>query len=241
MVIDAGSQTRRVLLIEDDAGVRMAIRALLERSGYELDEASGGRDGVRRALSTKFDVVILDLGLPEYDGWTVLDRLRELSDVPILVLTGRSSEFDVARALMAGADDYVVKPFRNTELLARLHAVIRRAPSSGEEPPRHLRDGDLEIDLESRRVRVAGEEIELSRTEFALLSALVRNVDVALSNRDLLAMAWNDHTGIGTDRVKFTVLRLRRKIGDRHGARIEPVRGHGYRWLGGDQVSGQRA
>jgi DNA-binding response OmpR family regulator len=227
---------RHVLVIEDDKDIALSLRIVLGRGGLEATLASTGRDGLRAFHSVRPDLVILDVGLPEMDGWTVLERIRELSDVPIMMLTAHGQEAEKVRGLHGGADDYMTKPFGNDELTARALALLRRRPpagSSGEEVHEVFDDGIIEVDFAAREVSVSGELVALTPTEYRLLAALVRHQGQVLSAQTLLDLAWSDPLGIGPERVKYTVMRLRRKLGvDQGTARspIEAVRGFGYRY-----------
>src|SRR6202451_120009 len=147
-----------VLVIEDEADIRQLLRTLLEREGYTVAEALEGRDGVRQFHQTPPDIVILDVGLPDLDGWQVLERIRDMSDVPVLMLTALGTERDKVRGLNSGADDYLTKPFSRVELLARLQAVGRRQISKGE-PVTTFAGGTLHIDFAHQEVTVDGETI----------------------------------------------------------------------------------
>jgi DNA-binding response OmpR family regulator len=166
------------------------------------------------------------------DGWQVLERLRDVSDVPVLLLTAHGQESDKVRGLRGGADDYLTKPFTNAELVARVEALLRRSAGATSWADEVYDDGVLRIDPASRRTYVDGAEVRLTPTEFRLLNVLVRHVGAVLSPNQLLAQAWDDPTGIGPERVKFAVLRLRRKLGwtDPDASPIESVRGFGYRY-----------
>jgi DNA-binding response OmpR family regulator len=220
-----------VLVIEDDPDIARILALLLARNGYHVERASDGRTGLRMAYETQPDLLLLDIGLPGMDGLTVLQRVRDLSDLPVLLLSARDQEADKIRGLRAGADDYLTKPFTNGELLARVEALLRRA-----HPPRWSQrvydDGVLRIDPVSRLVHADDREVALTPTEFRLLNMLTRNAGATLTTGQLLAEAWDDPTGIGTERVKFTVLRLRRKLqsDDAKASAIEAVRGIGYRY-----------
>jgi DNA-binding response OmpR family regulator len=235
---DRPARTRKLVLnIEDDRDIALLIRTLLERAGFTVASVADGREGLRRFHADRPDLVILDLGLPTLDGWTLIERLRELSAVPILVLTARGSEPDKVRGLRSGADDYLTKPFGNAELLARVEALLRRDAAGRNSAargssPTVVRKHDVEIDFPARTVRKAGQVIELTPTEFRLLETLVRHEGKVLSLEQLLHTAWRDPTATGPDRVKFTVLRLRRKLGwETNGdCPIETIRGFGYRF-----------
>ena len=220
-----------VLLIEDDADIALGVSTVLSRSGFEVRSAAEGRDGLRLFHRERPDIVVLDVGLPEMDGWTVLERIRELSEVPVLMLTSHGREADKVRGLRAGADDYLTKPFGTAEFVARVQALLRRQRPS-DPLPEVFDDGSVQINFASHSVFVAGDPVELTPTEFRLLAALVRHRGQVLSPVKLLDLAWSDPLGIGPDRVKYTVMRLRRKLGADTGGEsaIEAVRGFGYRY-----------
>ena len=229
----------RLLVVEDDPDISLALRLLFTRAGYEVKQATDGRSGLKEAYVEHPDLVVLDVGLPEMDGWQVLERLRDVSDVPVLVLTAHGQEAEKVRGLRGGADDYLTKPFANAELLARVEALLRRSSGSQNNWASQVYDdGVVHLDPTKRRVYVKGDEKRLTPTEFRLLNALVRHAGAVLSPNQLLAQAWDDPTGIGQERVKFAVLRLRRKLGwsDPDDSPIESVRGFGYRYRrnGGD-------
>jgi DNA-binding response OmpR family regulator len=175
--------------------------------------------------------VILDVGLPKMDGWTVLERIRELSEVPVLMLTARGQEADKVRGLRGGADDYLTKPFGIAEFVARVQALLRRQHVP-DQLPEVFDDGYVQVNFVTHGVRVNGALVELTPTEFRLLAALVRHPGQVLSPVKLLELAWSDPLGIGPDRVKYSVMRLRRKLGSQAGgdSAIEAVRGFGYRY-----------
>lgn len=225
----------RILAIEDEPDIALALRMLFERGGYDVEVATDGRVGLRRVHDVRPDLVVLDVGLPEMDGWTVLERVRDFADVPILMLTGHGAESEKVRGLRGGADDYLTKPFNNNELLARVEALLRRARSTGRAADRTgsvvYDDGVVRVDLRLRRVEVDGRPVDLTRTEFRLLSVLVQHAGAVLSPNQLLEQVWDDPTGIAPERVKFAVLRLRRKLdwsGD--ASPITALRGVGYRY-----------
>ncbi|MGP8058492.1 MAG: response regulator transcription factor [Acidimicrobiales bacterium] len=220
-----------VLAIEDDADIRQLLRALLDREGYTVTEAATGRDGLRAFHQARPDLVILDVGLPDLDGWQVLERIRDMSDAPVLVLTARSSERDKVRGLNAGADDYLTKPFSRVELLARLQAIRRRQVANAT-PRAVFDDGRIRLDFAHQQVTMGGGQIVLTPTEYRLLSALVRHAGQILSADQLIELAWDDPSGLAPARVKYAVLRLRRKLDwdDPDESPLETVRGFGYRY-----------
>jgi DNA-binding response OmpR family regulator len=223
-----------VLLVEDAADIRLAVRTVLRRAGMRVVETPDGRSGLRALFDDRPDMVILDIGLPDMDGWEVLERVRDVSDVPVLILTARGLETDKVRGLRSGADDYLTKPYGNQELLARVEALLRR---SGEQEPAAAElfdDGFLSIDHAGQRASVRGHPLELTPTEMRLLVALATRPGMVLGANQLLEAAWGDSTGTGSDRVKYAVLRLRRKLaeadGDEAAGALETLRGFGYRY-----------
>src|SRR5487761_1243581 len=220
-----------ILTIEDDADIRQLLHTVLGREGYTVSEAATGREGLRTFHQTRPDLVILDLGLPDLDGWQVLERIRDMSDAPVLVLTARSSELDKVRGLNAGADDYLTKPFSHVELLARLHAIRRRRVTT---PPVQATfdDGRIKIDFLHQQAYLHDDPVPLTPTEYRLLCAFVRHAGQILSADQLIELAWDDPSGLGPARVKYAVLRLRRKLGwdDTEDSPLETVRGFGYRY-----------
>jgi DNA-binding response OmpR family regulator len=224
--------TDRVLVIEDDADIALGIRTVLTRNGCDVTGAADGREGLRVFHAGQPDLVVLDIGLPTLDGWQVLERIRDMSDVPVLMLTAHGQESDKVRGLNSGADDYLTKPFGNNELAARVHALLRRPRSERQESDVYD-DGRLLVKFGSHEVSMDGTLADLTPTEFRLLAALVRRPGQTLSAEQLLEMAWNDPFSVGPERVKFAVMRLRRKLGQAASAThpIEAVRGFGYRYV----------
>jgi len=227
--------TTRVLIIEDDPSIAEAVRRVVAKQNGTGVVVADGRDGLRNFFEERPDLVVLDIGLPGMDGWEVLERIRDLSDVPVLILTAHDLEQEKVRGLTGGADDYLTKPFGVQELGARIQALLRRSqtanPPAAEEPTVY-RDGNLEVDWPAREVRVDGEVVGLTKLEFQLLQTFVRHPGQALATQQLLEQVWNDPFGIGPERVKFTVLRLRRKLGwqDDQKDVLEAIRGYGYRY-----------
>ncbi|MFI5910812.1 response regulator transcription factor [Dactylosporangium sp. NPDC051541] len=222
----------RLLVVEDDPDIAMALRLLLTRAGHQVAHAKDGRTGLRYAYTERPELVILDIGRPGMDGWQVLERLRDVSDVPVLLLTAHGQESDKVRGLRGGADDYLTKPFTNAELVARVEALLRRSAGPASWADEVYDDGVLRIDPAARRTFVAGDEVRLTPTQFRLLHVLVRHADAWLSPNQLLAQVWDDPAGAGPERVKFEVLRLRRKLGwvDAENAPIQSVGHRGFRY-----------
>jgi DNA-binding response OmpR family regulator len=204
---------------------------VLGREGYRVAEAATAREGIRAFHQTRPDLVILDIALPDLDGWQVLERIRDMSDAPVLVLTARSAEAEKVRGLNAGADDYLTKPFSHVELLARLQAVRRRVPAASTRA--QFDDGSLRIDFVRQQAYLSGTPVALTPTEYRLLSTLARHAGEVLSAEKLVELAWEDTAGgdQGANRVKYAVLRLRRKLGwESEDSPLRTVRGFGYRY-----------
>src|SRR5579884_324068 len=221
----------RVLVVDDDDDIRQLLRELLQRAGYDVDEASDGRTALRRLFESPPALVILDVSMPEMDGYQTLERIRDLSDVPVLMLTARSQELEKVRGLSAGADDYVAKPFGRQELLARVQALLRRTGGRTEVVEAYA-DDFVEIDYAQRKVVVDGRDVQLTPLEFKLLSAFVQNPGQVLSRDQLLELVWGDPYGVSGDQVKLYVGYLRKKLvpDAPDSAPIETVRGFGYRY-----------
>ena len=192
-----------VLVIDDDTDIRGLVRELLERAGHEVIDAPDGPEGLRLFYAKQPDLVILDVSMPGMEGWEVLERIRELSDVPVLMLTARAEELDKVRGLRAGADDYVTKPFGRQELLARVDAALRRRRSA-EEAPVMYADGFVTIDFAQRAVSAGGRAVVLTPLEFRLLSAFVRNPNNVLTHEQLLELAWGSAGAAERDQVKLS-------------------------------------
>jgi DNA-binding response OmpR family regulator len=225
---------RRVLVADDDLDVRTLVRTLLERAGHEVVEAADGRECLRAVYERHPSLVVLDVGMPALDRWQTLERIREVADVPVLLLTAHGGSSTGVRGLRAGADDYVSKPFGRQELLARVDALLRRA-RGGPADVRGYVDDLLEIDFTQRSVVANGLKVDLTPLEFRLLAAFVQHAGQLLSHRQLRELAWGDHDPHSRDQVKLYVGHLRRKLDSaiRTGAPIETVRGFGYRYVSG--------
>jgi two-component system response regulator MtrA len=220
----------RILLVEGDAEAREDTAALLGRVGFQVTGATDGQEALDWADDETFDLVIMDTSLPAIDGLTVCRTLRRNSQLPIVLVTARAGEADVVAGLEMGADDYVTKPYRRGELLARIRAVLRR---TGERrPPRSIVRGALEIDIAAMRVTAEGRPVNLTATEFRLLVELARRPNRVLSRQRLVESVWGFEF-LGDSRlVDMAVKRLRDKLGDdaRESRYITTVRGAGYRF-----------
>jgi len=221
----------RVLVIDDDADIRLLLRQLLERAGFAVCEAADGKTGLRRLFAAVPSLVILDVSMPELDGYQTLERIRDLSDVPVLMLTARTQELEKVRGLSAGADDYVAKPFGRQELLARVQALLRRSGGKTAVAEAYA-DDFVQIDYAQRKVSAQGRDVQLTPLEFKLLAAFVQNPNQVLSRDQLLELVWGDPYGVSSDQVKLYVGYLRRKLAPDapDSAPVETVRGFGYRY-----------
>jgi DNA-binding response OmpR family regulator len=220
----------RILVVDDDDDIRGLLRALLERAGHEVGDASDGRDGLRELFAGSPDLVILDVAMPGLDGWATLERIREVSDVPVLMLTARDAEVERVRGLKGGADDYVVKPFGRQELVARVDVLLRRP--RGRVAQETYADARLSVSFAQRAVRYDEREVALTRLEYMLLSAFVRHPNQVLSHDQLRELVWGDNIATSRDEVKLYVGYLRRKLAPDapQSTPIETVRGFGYRY-----------
>ena len=196
-----------------------------------MDEAVDGKSALRKLFETPPALVILDVTMPEMDGYQTLERIRDLSDVPVIMLTARTQELERVRGLSGGADDYVPKPFGRQELLARVQALLRRSGGKAEVNESY-RDDFVEIDYPQRRVVVDDREVQLTPLEFKLLSVFVQHPSQVLSRDQLLELVWGDPYGVSGDQVKLYVGYLRKKLvpDSPDTAPIETVRGFGYRY-----------
>ncbi len=227
---DSGTESK-VLVVDDDRQMLRAVSNALRARGYSVVTAGDGEAALEVLAETEPDLMLLDLGLPNLDGHTVISRLRGWSDIPVIVLSVREGQDEKAAALDAGADDYVTKPFGTKELLARMRAVLRRAASDQPEPV--LLFGELEIDLPRRLVKMAGEPIHLTPTEYRLLETMATNAGKLLTHGFLLRKVWGPGYGTESNYLRLYVRQLRQKLGD------DPARprwittepGLGYRWL----------
>lgn len=216
---------KRILIVEDEGRISSFIAKGLKAAGFTSNIASDGRSGRDLALTGDFDLVVLDIGLPIMDGFSVLSELRDQRpEVPVLVLTARDNTDDTIYALESGAVDYMVKPFRFGELLARIK--LRLKETQPEAPATELVRGDVHIDLLRRRVRVAGREVDLSARELSLAEILLHNRGQVLSREQLLSHVWGYDFDPGSNVVDVYIGYLRKKLGSDF---VTTVRGFGYR------------
>jgi two-component system KDP operon response regulator KdpE len=225
----------RVLVIEDDPAIASLTRLQLENRGFQVNVAKDGGEGLRQAYAWQPDLVVLDIMMPDMDGWTVCERLRELSEVPIIFVTAVGKETDIVRGLEMGADDYLVKPFSPRELVARIEAVLRRGTRGDASAieARTYENGPLTVNLESRQVKLNGEHVDLTPIEFKLLSTFIRNEDKVLTHRFLLSQVWGPAYEEERQYLKLYVWYLRQKIEEdpSNPQLVLTERGVGYRLM----------
>ena len=217
----------RILVVEDEQKAAAYLKKGLSENGFVVDVAGTGEEGLHLAFSVDYDLVILDVMLPEGDGWSVISGMRAKGrQTPVLFLTARDSVPDRVRGLELGADDYLVKPFAFSELLARIRSILRRGPAR---QPEVLRAADLEIDLLRHKARREGKDLDLTPKEFALLSLLVRRAREVLSRSLIAEQVWDINFESDTNVVDVAIRRLRSKVDDPFGKKlVHTVRGVGY-------------
>ena len=226
------SDKGKLLIVEDDTDLIRALELYFSRSGYKVVAAKNGLEGLQSLYNERPDIVLLDIAMPKMDGWEVCRRVRELSDVPIVILTARVQEDERVKGLKLGADDYVVKPFSLKELEARLEAVLRRARTTKPKKEGILfANQELVIDADKLMVSRDGKHIDLTPTELRLLLFLAENMSRVLTHRQILEKIWGAEYADDVDYVKLFIYRLRRKIetDPEHPRYIISERGIGYR------------
>jgi two-component system KDP operon response regulator KdpE len=226
----------RILIVEDEPAIVRALQANLGAHGFQVETAASGAEAIKSYGRRRPDLILLDLALPDADGKEIISLVREETQTPIIVLSVRDAEREKVQALTLGADDYLTKPFGPDELLARVRVALRHAarPQSGADAV--IKSGDLELDVERRQVRLAGEEVRLTPTEFDLLKALMQHTDKIMTDRMLLQEVWGADYGDEAHYLHVYVARLRKKIetDPRRPARLLTEPGVGYRFVSED-------
>jgi two-component system OmpR family response regulator len=221
-------RSERILIVEDDDAIRELVSTALRFTGFDVETAAAGGAALAEARNSSFNLIVLDVNLPDIDGFSICRKLREdRNDVPVIFLTARDDPADLRAGFTGGGDDYMTKPFSLEELLLRIEAVLRRTNQSHEESTR-LTCGDLTLDDESYRVWRGKDEIALSPTEFRLLRYLLLNQGRVVSKHQILDHVWHYDFGGDPSAVETYVSYLRRKLGDREAQLIRTVRGFGY-------------
>ena len=225
--------SEKILVIDDDENTLWLIGTLLQHNGLEVLKAASPTEGLKIAREQKPNLILLDVMMPEMDGWEVCRRLRDMSDVPIVFITAKNAIKDVVKGLEIGGDDYIVKPFDNRELVARVKAHLRRrATDEHEADELTFSNGELKMNFLSREVHVRSQLVELTPKEFSLLALLARNAGRVLTRSELIAQAWGPEYGEANESLKLYVHYLRKKI-ERNPERPEFIltsRGVGYRF-----------
>ena len=201
----------RILVVDDDPQIRRVMRVTLTGRGYEVDDAKSGEIALERIRDERFDLILLDMNMPGMGGLETCREIRSRSEVAIIMLTVRDTEADKVEALDAGADDYVTKPYRDGELLARIRAALRRS-ASAQGPAGPLKIGAVEVDFDTRRVTTRGRNVRLTPKEFELLRYLVTHANKVLTHRELLQAVWGPDYGEEVDYLRVFINQLRKKI-----------------------------
>ncbi len=228
--MDRGAWKMKLLVADDEKGIRDLIRKYADFEGYEMDEAENGMQAVEKCRLHTYDLIIMDVMMPELDGFSAVRAIRKTSSTPVIMLSARGEEYDRIHGFESGVDDYVVKPFSPKELMMRISAVLRR---SGAEPADHsdiMKVGaGMEINFTARQVTIDGKPLDLSPKEYDLLFYMARNRGIALSREKLLSEVWN-YEYLGDDRTLDTHIKLlRRELGP-YADHITTLRGVGYRF-----------
>ena len=231
MVIKTARQN--ILIIDDDAALLGQVNSWMQNAGYEVITAESGMVGLRKLFTSRPDLVLLDTSLPEIDGWEVCRRIRDMSDIPIIMLTSNSRKSDILKGFSLGADDLMIKPPDFPELIARIGAILRRATTvSREDKPSVFRHPEMEVDWRSHQVYIRGQQVKLSPTEFKLLTCLIENRGWLVTHEELLRKVWGPDYISDKSFVKLYVRYLRQKIerDPSHPQLILTERGIGYRF-----------
>ena len=225
--------SEKILVIDDQEDTVQLIGMLLERKGFDVIKAYRAEEGLRNAYRYQPDLVLLDIMMPDMDGWEVCKRLREMSDVPIIFLTARGDVKDVVKGLEIGADDYIAKPYENDELIARIRAHLRRSPRPNMSEELIFDEGQFRINFMNREVWVRNELQHLTPKEFNLLAVLVRNAGRVVSRTELVTQAWGEEYSDAIDSLKLYIHYLRHKVekNPQHPDYILTSRGVGYRFV----------
>ena len=224
----------KILLIEDESTIRRFLKVSLESNSFEILEAVNGKEGISMAGSYRPDVILLDIGLPDVDGFEIIKKLREWSSTPIIVLTVHDREEEKVHALDLGADDYLTKPFGVPELLARIRVVLRRSSAEDGKDP-IFRTGQFEMDRSAHVVKVSGKEVHLTSTEYDLLAVLVKHAGKVVTHRMLLKEVWGPYSVEHVQYLRVYMGQIRKKLknSDKAPELISTEPGVGYRFLGG--------
>lgn len=218
-----------ILIVDDEINIRGLIRKYAIFEGYQVAEAANGMEALQMCRAGKFDLIIMDVMMPEMDGFSALREIRRESDVPVIMLSARGEEYDRLRGFELGVDDYVVKPFSPRELMMRIAAILKRVTGGASDAPEVVKLDDLTVDFTARRVTIGNQTLQLSPKEYELLFYMVRNRGIALTRERLISEVWG-YDFYGDDRTLDTHIKLLRKSLGSYADRITTLRGVGYRF-----------
>lgn len=220
----------KILVVDDEMKIRSIIRKYAEFEGYEVDEACDGMDAVSKCRINKYDIIIMDIMMPELDGFSACREIRKTTDVPVIMLSARGEEYDKIHGFEVGVDDYVVKPFSPKELMMRISAIVNRANNTSQKNEKELFEAEgLSVDFTARIVTIDGKRTDMSPKEYELLFYMIRNRNIALSREKLISNVWG-YDFYGDDRTLDTHIKLLRKSLGAYSKFIVTVRGVGYRF-----------
>lgn len=219
----------KLLVVDDEERIRDIIKKYAVFEGYTVEEAGNGMEAVEKCRQNTYDLIIMDVMMPELDGFSAVREIRRFSQTPVLMLSARGEEYDRIHGFELGIDDYVVKPFSPRELVMRVGAILKRSGKTDTQPQEQVTMGDLVVDFSARRVTLAGQVLDLSPKEYDLLFYMVRNRGLALSREKLLSEVWG-YDFYGDDRTLDTHIKLLRKRLGSYADRITTLRGVGYRF-----------
>ncbi len=221
----------KILVVDDEAKIREVIKEYAEFEGYEIDEANDGMEAISKCRENNYDIIVMDIMMPKLDGFSAIKEIKKIKNVPVIMLSARSEEYDKLHGFDIGIDDYVVKPFSPKELMARINAIISRTKSSGtqnSQQEKYVFDG-LEIDMLGRNVYVDGEKKDLTPKEYELLQYFILNKNIALSREKILNEVWG-YDFFGEDRTVDTHVKMLRNNLGKYRDKIVTVRGMGYKF-----------
>lgn len=218
-----------ILIVDDEYNIRGLIRKYAIFEGYQVTEAANGYEAIEMCREGKFDLIVMDVMMPEVDGFSAVREIRKTSDVPVIMLSARGEEYDRLRGFELGVDDYVVKPFSPRELMMRIAAILKRVTGGTSDVPEVVKLDDLTVDFTARRVTIGDTALQLSPKEYELLFYMVRNRGIALTRERLISEVWG-YDFYGDDRTLDTHIKLLRKSLGTYADRITTLRGVGYRF-----------
>ena len=219
----------KILVVDDEVNIRRMIRKFAEFEGYEVFEAVDGMDAVEKCESMSYDCIIMDIMMPNLDGFSAVKKIHEFSDTPVIMLSAREEEYDRIHGFEVGVDDYVVKPFSCRELMMRVAAILKRYQGGGKSKRRMYEYKDLKVDLSARKVFIHNKEVEMSPKEYTLLFYMIENEGIALTREQLIRDVWG-YDFYGDDRTLDTHIKLLRKSLQEYSSMIVTLRGVGYRF-----------